>query len=108
MQPTPFKLWDLIDLATRVDDALTLHLTVGRPPMVRVAEQGLRPLDDSHPILTGRSVSLLLSPVVEPEAWERIERVGEGEVVLTPPGSGRAMMLTLFRNSEAWSVVVHL
>lgn len=103
--PLP-RLWDLIEQAMVLDDALTLHLAIGRPPMVRIAEAGLQPLDENLPTLTWRSISLMLSTVVEPERWEDIERVGEGEVVLLRGGSGTPVTLSLFRNSSAWSAVV--
>ncbi|MCC5874600.1 MAG: hypothetical protein JJU11_00135 [Candidatus Sumerlaeia bacterium] len=100
------RLWDLIDQASLLDDALTLHLAVGRPPMVRIADAGLRPLDENLPVMTWRTINLMLSTVVEPERWEEIERVGEGEIALIPGGNGAPVTLSMFRNSTAWSVVV--
>lgn len=89
-----------------LDDCLTLHLTVGRPPLVRLGETGLQPMDEDLPVMTWKSINLLLSPVVEPERWEEIERVGEGEMVLVRGGGGRPVTLSIFRNSSAWSAVV--
>jgi hypothetical protein len=42
MPPTVPRLWDLIEEALRIEGARTLHLTVGKPPLVRVSEEGLR------------------------------------------------------------------
>lgn len=75
--------------------------------MVRVADEGLRPLDESLPIVTFQPMILMLSTVVEPERWESLERAGEGEISLMR-GPGRGLTLTVFRASEAWSAVVHL
>lgn len=102
------NLWQLVDSAAEVGDVLALHIAVGRPPMIRIAEKGIHPLPGSHGILTFRSIQVMLSAVVEPELWDQFERTGEGEIALAGPGSGRPITLTLFRNSEAWSAVVHL
>jgi Tfp pilus assembly pilus retraction ATPase PilT len=101
------SLWDLIGDACALDGARTLHLVVGRPPMVRIAEEGLRPLDPSLPVLTYKQIQLMLSTAVEPERWNQLEQTGDGEVRLLV-GSGRPITLTLFRNSDSWSAVVHL
>lgn len=103
--PVP-RLWDLLDEAAEIDGARTLHLSAGKPPMVRIAEEGLRPLREDLPILTSAMIVIMLSPVVEPENWSRIEQLGEGEMLLSR-GPGRRVTLTLFRSSEAWSAVVH-
>ena len=104
---TPPSLWDLVELAAAADGAQALHLAVGKPPMIRIVGEGLRPLGDSLPTITSKGIMRMLSTVVDPESWDRIEQTGEGETVLSR-GAGRPMRLVLFRNSEAWSVVVHL
>lgn len=101
------RLWDLIEQALSVDDSTALHLAVGRPPMVRVGDEGLRPLDENAPPLTWKAIQLMLSLVVDPERWDSLEQVGEGEVHLGNQ-SGRRFRMNLFRSSGAWSVVVHL
>lgn len=106
--PRPIPgIWPMIDKAMEVDSVRTLHLTVGRPPMVRMGDRGLHPLEDDGEPMTWKTIQLILSTVVEPEHWADIERVGEGEVTLARGGSGRPITLTIFRNSEAWSAVVH-
>lgn len=100
------KLWDLIDLAMELDDVRTLHLTIGRPPVVRLADRDLQPLREGLPELTLNSLQAMLGGVVEPERWDALERTGEGEIVLSS-GSGRPISLVLFRSSEAWSAVIH-
>ncbi len=104
----PPKVWDLIDEAHELGGALKIHLTVGRPPMVRLENQGIRPLGKNHPVLTWKSIQVMLSMVVEPERWEHLEKVGEGEIRLAAAGPGRPITMTVFRNSEAWSAVIHL
>ena len=108
MNAPMLSAWQLIDRATEMDDALTIHLAVGRPPLVRIAERGLQPLGEDLPVMTWKSIQQLLSLAVEPERWMTIEAMGEGEVPLTPPGTGSPLRLVLFRNSEAWSAVIHL
>ncbi len=107
MPPTVPRLWDLIEEALRIEGARTLHLAVGKPPLVRVSEEGLRPLRDELPPVTWKSVMVLLSGVIEPERWDVIEANGDGEMVLAR-GGGRPITLNVFRNSESWSAVVHL
>lgn len=85
----------------------TLILAVGRPPMIRVAEEGLRPLGEDDPILTHVDIARLLSITVEPEQWNRLDQVGDHEVVLSR-GAGRRIVLTVFRASDSWTMVVHL
>lgn len=102
----PLKLWDLIEESMEIDGATKLHLTVGRPPMVRGPE-GLRPLNDEYRVLTWKSIATILTLVVDPEKWDQFDQVGEGEVRLTH-GTGKPITLTVFRSSEAWSAVVHL
>ncbi len=105
-QPLPPSLWDLIETAQSLEGVHTLHLAVGRPPMARMPSGELQPIDPSYQVLTYKTVALLLSLVIEPEKWEAFERVGEGEVRLT--NGGLSIRLNVFRNSEAWSAVVHL
>jgi hypothetical protein len=104
LQPT---LWDLIEQARARDGTRTLLVAVGKPPMVRIAEEGLQPLDESMPAVTHTDVSRMLSVSVEPEQWYRLEQVGDGEFVLAR-GVGRPIVLTVFRASESWTLVVHL
>ncbi len=90
-------------------NARVLHLTVGKPPMVRLAgpDQELQPLTDKIKYLTWKDILFLLQTSVVPEKWEEFERVGEGELVLSDSMT-RPIRLVMFRNSDAWSVVVHL
>jgi Tfp pilus assembly pilus retraction ATPase PilT len=106
--PAVPRFWELLDRAMATPDATALHLTVGRPPMIRIAEQGIRPLDEQLPVMTYRSIQYLLGFVVDPDRWQHIEAMGEGEITLVPPGDGRPVVLTIFRSSEAWSAVAHL
>lgn len=107
-QPTPIpRLWDLIEQALSIEGSSALHLVVGRPPMVRVGDEGLRPLDHDAPLLTWKSIQLMLSLVVEPERWDSLEQFGEGEIHLGNQ-TGRRFRMNLYRSSGAWSVVVHL
>ncbi len=104
----PTGIWDLVDRALDLDGATRIHLSIGRPPMVRLADRSLRPLDETMPPLTYQTVQFMLSQVVEPERWEGFERTGEGEIQLAEGGGGRRISLALFRSSEAWSAVIHL
>lgn len=101
------KFWDLVESALAVDGARAIHLSVGRPPLVRVGDEGLRPLDDAHQVLTWKDITVLLSYVVEPEQWDGFEAIGDGEVRVLG-GIGRSIRVNIFRSSEAWSAVVHL
>src|SRR5690606_40559470 len=98
--PVP-RLWDLIDQAQESGDVTALHLAIGRPPMIRVRGEDLRPLPGDHPTLTGNTVSVMLSLVIEPEQWDRLEQTGDGEISLTPEGGGRGVRLSGFCTSEA-------
>jgi hypothetical protein len=100
------SFWDLVEQALAIEDARTMHLAVGRPPLVRVGEEGLRPIDESHPVLTHKTISLMLSLLVEPERWDWLENCGEGELTLAR-GIGRPITANVFRTSGSWSVVVH-
>jgi Tfp pilus assembly pilus retraction ATPase PilT len=102
------RLWELIDLAQENDGAQSIHLNPGRPPMVRIQDTGLRPLSDTFEPLGYRDIILMLQMVVEPERWDDMERTGQGEVLLTPSGSGRPVSLSVFRTTETWAAVVHL
>ncbi|MBI1291318.1 hypothetical protein GC173_08750 [bacterium] len=107
MNTPPLSLWDMVDRAYMVDGVRTLILTVGKPPMVRIADEGLVPLDESAPVLTHQDMARLLSVNVEPEQWHRLEQVGDHELVLSR-GTGRRIVLTVFRASDSWTMVVHL
>ncbi len=95
-------------MAQELDGATRIHLSIGRPPMVRLADRSLRPLDEEMPALTFQTMQLMLARVVEPERWGQLERTGEGEMRLAGGGGGRPISLALFRSSEAWSAVIHL
>ncbi|CAN5190442.1 hypothetical protein BH09SUM1_BH09SUM1_06980 [soil metagenome] len=90
-----------------MDGAQALHLAIGRPPLVRIAEEGLHPLPGDFADITMKTMQLMLSTAVEPERWDFIEAVGEGEVVLSR-AAGRPIVMNLFRNSGAWSAVIRL
>jgi len=98
-------LWDMVEQARAFDGARTLILAVGKAPMVRIAEEGLRPIDDALPQVTHTDMARLLSIAVEPEQWYRLEQVGDGEFTLAR-GTGRPITMTVFRASESWSIVV--
>lgn len=102
------KLWDLIHEATGIDGARSLHLAVGRPPLVRVPEEGLRELRPDLPIIDRNSIIVLLCGVIDPERWDAIEAIGDGEILLSRSLAGSPITLNVFRNSESWSAVVHL
>lgn len=101
------RFWDLVELAAALEGVQAMHLAIGKPPMVRLAGEGLQPLGEDLPVVTWKSIQLMMASVVEPEAWARLEQVGEGEFSLSR-GAGRPIRLVLFRNSEFWSAVVHL
>jgi Tfp pilus assembly pilus retraction ATPase PilT len=101
-------LWEVIDEAHRHDGCSKVHLTVGRPPMVRIAGEGLGLVHEEYPVMTFRTIQYMLCGVVEPELWDRFEQMGEGELHLTEGGLGKMITLTVFRSSEAWSAVIHL
>lgn len=105
-QPIP-RLWDLLEEALAREGARTLHLSVGAPPLVRVTGEDLQPLRQDLPRLTAKAMQVLLSYAVEPDDWERLEAMGEGEVRLGA-GAGRPLRVTLFRSAGAWSAVIHL
>lgn len=100
-------LWELIDMAHRIDGARALHLAIGRPPTVRTADRALVPLE-GVPSVGWREMLALLQRVVDPERWDSLESMGEGELTLAPPGNAPPITLTLYRSSEAWQAVVHL
>ena len=50
-----------------------LHLSVGRPPMLRRAD-GLEPL--RHRTLTAADFEVMVGPIAPPEAWQRFQRQG--------------------------------
>ncbi|MCC6548040.1 hypothetical protein IT570_12815 [Candidatus Sumerlaeota bacterium] len=102
------RLWDMIHEAGVIDGARALHLAVGRPPLVRVQEEGLRPLRETLPPIDAKSIIVLLCGVIDPERWDAIESVGDGEMILSRGLAGRPITLNVFRNSESWSAVVHL
>ncbi len=106
-KPLPLSIWRLIDEASDVPDARTIMLSVGKPPMVRVGEEGFRPLDEEYPVVTWKSVTVLLSSAVEPEKWDALENAGEGEVRMES-GEGRQYRVSVFKNSDSWSAVVFL
>ena len=105
-QPFP-RLWNLLEEALGRDGARTLHLTVGAVPLLRQGDADLQPLREDLPRLTMRAMQVLLSYAVDPDQWERLEAMGEGEVRLAN-GSGRPLRMTVFRSAGAWSAVVHL
>ncbi len=102
----PVTFWEVLDTALALPDSTRLHLTVGRPPLVRIAEKGLQPLEE-FPVQTWKSIQYMLAAVVDPERWEEIEQVGEGQITFQRD-TGKSLKLVLFRSMEAWSVVVHL
>ncbi len=106
MDATLPDLWDLIRQAARLQ-ARALHLHVGRVPAVRGAMRELEPLDPGAAPLDARAMAIMLSRVVDPDAWDRLEAEGQGEVSLSQ-FEGRPVRLSLFRHGGQWSAVVFL
>jgi len=106
-RPLPPSLWDLIASVEAEEGVQTLHLAVGKPPLVRIEGEGLRPIHESDPPLTNRDLQIILDRIVDPDHWNRLESMGEGDLSLVG-GTGRPIRLSLFRNTGAWSAVVHL
>lgn len=101
-RPDFWQLWSVADDA----GARRLHLTVGRPPLARTPGGELAPVAGDEHTLAHDDVMRLLSMLVEPEAWTRLERTGDGDVSLISP-DGRRVRLTVFRAnaSQTWSAV---
>ncbi len=99
-------LWNLIGQASTVQ-ARALHLHVGRVPAVRGAMRDLEPLDPDAPPLDERTLMGMLARVVDPDAWDRLDAAGQGEVSLSK-FEGRAIRMSLFRHGGVWSAVVFL
>lgn len=104
-RPLP-DLWDLIRRAADVQ-ARALHLHVGRVPAVRGAMRDLEPLDPAMEPLDTRTMAVMLARVVDPDAWDRLEAEGQGEVSLSQ-FEGRPIRLSLFKHGGHWSAVVFL
>ncbi|MDK2972680.1 MAG: hypothetical protein PWP23_2435 [Candidatus Sumerlaeota bacterium] len=99
--------WTLDDLIYRAEEegAGKIHLVAGAPPMLRRRGEDLFPAGP-YPPLTSERIARELSTLVEPEAWHRIETIGEGD--LTVHRLALSLRLTLYRTANEWAVVVHL
>lgn len=97
-----WAVWSAADAA----GATRLHLAVGKPPMARVPSGELAPIDGFDAALSNDDVLRLLSTLVDPDAWPRLERNGDGDASATSP-DGRRVTITVFRAqaSQAWSAV---
>lgn len=99
-------LWDLIDSA-RALKAQKLHLVPGSPPKIRSAGGEMSFLHEDAPPLAAAQIMGMLCRVVDPDRWQQLEDMGEGEVALSGDG-GRRLILAVYRSREAWGAVVHL
>lgn len=99
--------WTFDELLNRAEDegAVKIHLVAGAPPMLRRRGEDLFPAGSYAPLTPDR-IARELSALVEPEAWHRIETIGEGDVAVHR--LALSLRLTLYRTANEWAVVVHL
>jgi Tfp pilus assembly pilus retraction ATPase PilT len=101
----PDSLWNLVEEALSLG-ARTLHLAPGAPPLVRLPESPLSPIEAFPEHLTADSLEAMLRAVVDPQQWELLEREGDGEVTIAD--GGRPFRVALFLSQGRWAAVVRL
>lgn len=101
----PESLWDLVEEALFLG-ARTLHLAAGAPPLVRMPEAPLSPMEAFPDHLTADGIEVLLRAVVDPRRWELLEREGDGEVTIAD--GARPFRVALFLSQGRWAAVVRL
>lgn len=95
-----WTIWMAADSA----GARRLHLATGRPPMARAAGGELAAVAGFDADLAPDDVMRLLSTLVEPDDWAKLERNGDGEMAVFSP-TGARVSLTVFRANQLWSAV---
>lgn len=86
------------------DEASDLHLSVGRPPVVR-AKGRLRSLD--LPVLTAELTEALVREIAPQRCWDEISRVGTTDFGL-PFEHGHRFRVSAFKQKDTFGAVLRL
>jgi Tfp pilus assembly pilus retraction ATPase PilT len=96
--------WDLVREA-RAAGALRIHLAPGAAPLGRLPDRTMVPLAATEPF-DRAALETLWNVLVDPDEWNRLEQIGEGDVLVTAPEG--VVQLALFRSEGTWTAVVRL